>query len=80
MSLLVTFLVSHTQVKSNFRSSITIPEKSWVRFRDVFNDYVEKMGDAAERSDHHKAANPQSRESGDAGNSSTNTGASASSK
>jgi len=35
-----------SEVKSNFRSSITIPEKSWGRFRDVFNDYVEKMGEA----------------------------------
>lgn len=34
------------QVKSNFRSSITIPEKSWVKFRDVFTDYVEKMNEA----------------------------------
>lgn len=34
-------------MKSNFRSSITIPEKSWVRFRDVFNDYVEKMAEAS---------------------------------
>jgi len=32
-----------SEVKSNFRSSITIPEKSWSRFRDVFSDYVEKM-------------------------------------
>ncbi|RWS09562.1 Transcriptional activator protein Pur-alpha-like protein [Dinothrombium tinctorium] len=34
-----------SEVKSNFRSSITIPEKSWSRFRDVFNDYVEKMSE-----------------------------------
>lgn len=33
-------------MKSNFRSSITIPEKSWARFREVFNDYVEKMNEA----------------------------------
>lgn len=33
-------------MKSNFRSSITIPEKSWVKFRDVFTDYVEKMNEA----------------------------------
>lgn len=37
------------QVKSNFRSSITIPEKSWVRFRDVFSDYVDKMGEVTEK-------------------------------
>lgn len=34
------------QVKNNFRSSITIPEKSWARFRDVFVDYVDKMQEA----------------------------------
>jgi hypothetical protein len=31
------------QVKTNFRSAITVPEKSWGRFRDVFADYCEKM-------------------------------------
>ena len=31
------------QVKTNFRTAITIPEKSWSRFRDIFDDYVEKM-------------------------------------
>ena len=36
-----------SEVKSNFRSSITIPEKSWARFRDVFSDYVDKMNEAA---------------------------------
>lgn len=34
------------QVKSNFRSSITIPEKSWARFRDVFSEYCDKMHEA----------------------------------
>lgn len=30
-------------MKSNFRNSITVPEKCWARFRDIFNDYWEKM-------------------------------------
>jgi PurA ssDNA and RNA-binding protein len=34
------------QVKANFRTAITIPEKSWGRFRDIFDEYVEKMKDA----------------------------------
>ncbi|CAG0897608.1 unnamed protein product [Darwinula stevensoni] len=34
-----------SEVKTNFRSSITIPEKSWVRFRDIFSEYVDKMHD-----------------------------------
>jgi len=38
-----------SEVKSNFRSSITIPEKSWARFRDVFSDYVEKMSEVTEK-------------------------------
>ncbi|KAI2811280.1 hypothetical protein BLOT_002454 [Blomia tropicalis] len=32
-----------SEVKSSTRSSITIPERSWARFRDVFADYVDKM-------------------------------------
>lgn len=32
-----------SEVKTNFRSAITVPEKSWGRFRDVFADYCEKM-------------------------------------
>lgn len=31
------------KVKNNFRTSITIPEKCWIRFRDIFNDYCDKM-------------------------------------
>jgi len=37
-----------SEVKSNFRSSITIPEKSWARFRDVFSEYVDKMNEAVQ--------------------------------
>lgn len=32
-----------SEVKSNTRSSITIPERSWARFRDTFADFVDKM-------------------------------------
>lgn len=34
------------QVKTNFRTAITVPEKSWARFRDIFADYCEKMKEA----------------------------------
>jgi len=37
-----------SEVKTNFRTAITIPEKSWSRFRDIFDDYVEKMKEAVE--------------------------------
>ena len=36
------------QVKTNFRTAITVPEKSWSRFRDIFEDYVEKKKDTEE--------------------------------
>lgn len=31
------------QVKSNFRTAITVPEKCWTRFRDILADYCDKM-------------------------------------
>lgn len=31
-----------SEVKSSYRTSITIPESSWARFRDILNDYCEK--------------------------------------
>jgi len=34
---------AHLQVKTNYRTAVTIPEKSWSRFRDIFADYVDKM-------------------------------------
>ncbi|KAH8308519.1 hypothetical protein KR059_009985 [Drosophila kikkawai] len=37
-----------SEVKNNFRTSITIPEKCWIRFRDIFNDYCEKMKKSSE--------------------------------
>lgn len=35
-----------SEVKTNFRTAITIPEKSWGKFRDVFDEYVDKMKEA----------------------------------
>ncbi|XP_017785114.1 PREDICTED: transcriptional activator protein Pur-beta isoform X3 [Nicrophorus vespilloides] len=31
-----------SEVKSNFRTSITVPEKSWHRFRDILAEYCDK--------------------------------------
>jgi len=31
-----------SEVKSSYRTSITIPENSWARFGDILNDYCEK--------------------------------------
>ncbi|KAH1011967.1 hypothetical protein HUJ04_001232 [Dendroctonus ponderosae] len=30
-------------VKTNFRTAITLPEKSWARFRDILSDYCDKI-------------------------------------
>ncbi|XP_071853479.1 transcriptional activator protein Pur-alpha-like isoform X1 [Apostichopus japonicus] len=35
--------ISEVQPRSQYRTSITIPEKSWSRFRDTFTDYCSKM-------------------------------------
>jgi len=35
-----------SEVKNSFRTAITIPENSWGKFRDVFDDYVVKMKEA----------------------------------
>lgn len=32
-----------SEVKTNFRTAITIPEKSWSRFRDILADYCDKI-------------------------------------
>jgi hypothetical protein len=32
-----------SEVKSNFRTAITVPEKCWSRFRDILTDYCDKM-------------------------------------
>ena len=60
-----------SEVKTNFRTAITIPEKSWsrsdmtlisrswtisiFRFRDIFDDYVDKMKEAVEAEEAEKA-------------------------
>lgn len=36
-----------SEVKSNFRTAITVPEKCWSRFRDILNEYCEKMSQTA---------------------------------
>lgn len=40
----------YLQVKSNFRTAITVPEKCWVRFRDILNDYCDKMKKSSDSS------------------------------
>ncbi|GLV36946.1 Purine-rich binding protein-alpha [Carabus blaptoides fortunei] len=35
-----------SEVKTNFRTAITVPEKSWCRFRDILADYCEKIKQA----------------------------------
>ena len=30
-------------MRTNFRTAITIPERSWVRFRDVLSEFVNKQ-------------------------------------
>ncbi|CAG4981014.1 unnamed protein product [Colias eurytheme] len=35
-----------SEVKSNFRTAITVPEKCWSRFRDIMADYCDKMNRA----------------------------------
>ena len=37
-----------TKFPPAYRTAITIPEKSWGKFRDVFDDYVDKMKEATE--------------------------------
>lgn len=48
VSVLFSFMPFHQiQVKSNFRTAITVPEKCWTRFRDILNEYCEKMSELA---------------------------------
>ena len=35
-------IVFSFQVRTNFRTAITIPERSWARFRDILSDFVDK--------------------------------------
>lgn len=39
-----------SEVKSNFRTAITVPEKCWIRFRDILTDYCEKMKKSSDTS------------------------------
>ncbi|XP_045456432.1 transcriptional activator protein Pur-alpha [Melitaea cinxia] len=43
-----------SEVKSNFRTAITVPEKCWTRFRDILADYCEKMNRAHAEPDLHQ--------------------------
>jgi len=38
-----------SEVQPTFRTAITIPEKSWSRFRDIIDDFVEKLEAETER-------------------------------
>ncbi|XP_063956575.1 transcriptional activator protein Pur-alpha-like [Lytechinus pictus] len=35
--------ISEVQPRNQFRTSVTIPERSWARFRDIFTEYVDRM-------------------------------------
>jgi hypothetical protein len=37
-----------SEVQANFRTDITIPEKSWAKFRDIFDDCIDKLAEALE--------------------------------
>lgn len=37
-----------SEVKTNFRTAITVPEKSWPRFRDIMADYCDKVKQQAQ--------------------------------
>ena len=45
-------------MKTNFRTAITIPEKSWSRFRDIMDDYVDKMKAAEAGAEAEEARSP----------------------
>ena len=44
-------LLIHIQVRTNFRTAITIPENSWARFRDVLAEFADKgaSGDSSKK-------------------------------
>jgi hypothetical protein len=47
-----------SEVRANFRTAVTIPERSWVRFRDTLNEFIDKMSldrDGEARASHEKA-------------------------
>ncbi|XP_070564787.1 transcriptional regulator protein Pur-beta-like isoform X2 [Ptychodera flava] len=39
--------ISEVQPRSQYRTFITIPEKSWTRFRDIFSDYCDRKRDCS---------------------------------
>lgn len=38
-----TLLINCLQVRSNFRTAITIPERAWPRLRDIIGEYLDKV-------------------------------------
>ncbi|XP_013390045.1 transcriptional activator protein Pur-beta isoform X4 [Lingula anatina] len=34
-----------SEARNSFRTAITIPERAWTRFRDIFNEFLEKGGE-----------------------------------
>lgn len=52
-----------SEVKSNFRNAITIPEKCWSRFRDILTDYVDKMKKSSESANTADNLQPQQQNS-----------------
>ncbi|XP_050555219.1 transcriptional activator protein Pur-beta isoform X1 [Spodoptera frugiperda] len=55
-----------SEVKSNFRTAITVPEKCWTRFRDILADYCDKMCRAHQPADSHQGG-PSAPAGGSAG-------------
>ncbi|CAH0764684.1 unnamed protein product [Diatraea saccharalis] len=49
-----------SEVKSNFRTAITVPEKCWTRFRDILADYCDKMCRAHHPEHHPGGGGPSS--------------------
>jgi len=35
-------MLCHFQVRPNYRTAITIPERFWGRFRDIISDFIEE--------------------------------------
>jgi len=36
-----------SEVRTNYRTAVTIPERSWVRFRDILTDFIDRVGSKA---------------------------------
>jgi len=41
------------QVRPNYRTAITIPERFWGRFRDIISDFIDQSSTAPAVSDKH---------------------------